>query len=47
MLDWCREDLLFHPLTREMVRMKWYVQVCRDPTLKRLFLSVAQFLLCL
>ncbi|XP_073246127.1 transient receptor potential cation channel subfamily A member 1-like [Porites lutea] len=23
MLDWCREDLLFHPLTREMVRMKW------------------------
>ena len=29
MLDWCREDLLFHPLTREMVRMKWYVQLCR------------------
>ena len=25
MLDCGREDLLFHPLTREIVRLKWYV----------------------
>lgn len=26
MADSCREELLFHPLTRESVRMKWWVQ---------------------
>lgn len=28
MLDCGREELLFHPLTRELVRMKWSVQSC-------------------
>ena len=28
MLDCAREELLFHPLTRELVRMKWSVQSC-------------------